>query len=72
MKRVASALNETDYKGFQKTLNQLNTTQYKLINSLILEFMKTGNVDMVKAELLIKKVADDIVKDIRETKKNLI
>lgn len=53
MRRVATALNETQYKVLEKKLEQLDISEYELLKTLVESFLETGTIDKAKIKLLV-------------------
>jgi ATP phosphoribosyltransferase regulatory subunit HisZ len=68
MKRVATCLNETDYKLLQKKLEQLQVTEYGLLHELLESFLQTGTIDKAKAKLFAKMALDYLAESGKEAK----
>lgn len=54
MRRVATALNESQSKVLDKKLEQLGMTEYECLKTLLEEFLETGSFDKAKAKVILK------------------
>lgn len=80
MKRIQTAINETEYTQFKKITETLNVTEYKVLNLLIKEFIAFGTIDKQAVNCIVKNVRlqlegsrllEAVYKDLKTTKKNL-
>lgn len=80
MKRIQTAINETEYTQFKKITETLNVTEYKVLNLLIKEFIASGTIDKQAVKCIVKNVRlqlegscllEAVYKDLKTTKKNL-
>lgn len=80
MKRIQTAINETEYTQFKKITETLNVTEYKVLNLLIKEFIASGTIDKQAVNCIVKNVRlqlegsrllEAVYKDLKTTKKNL-
>jgi len=80
MKRIATAINETDYNQFKKIIQPLGVTEYKVLNLLTKEFIASGSIDKQAIKCIVKNVRlqlegsrllEAVYQDLKQTKNNL-
>lgn len=54
MRRLATAINETQSKAFDKKLEQTGMTEYETLKLLVESYLETGTIDTAKIKLAIK------------------
>ncbi|MFA5366043.1 MAG: hypothetical protein WC325_12750 [Candidatus Bathyarchaeia archaeon] len=66
MRRVATALNEQQYKVLEKKLEQLEMTEYELTKMLLLDFLETGTIDKTKVRLFAQMAIKYVIESGKE------